>query len=260
MSGQKEAQYLARHRAHDYRAVVEAWRILAAVADAELGVFAADGGYPVMWIAKQGDPGLPGLYLSAGIHGDEPASVWGLIEWARTRLAAQKRPVLIFPCLNPWGLVNNHREDRRGRDLNRAFSSPMPALVRRWERILEQHTPAAYFHTAVCLHEDYDARGSYCYELYRRHRPACGRGALDAAAAHIPNDSRRIIEGRLAENGLIRRAALPVMEGWPEAFALHAHWAWQVLTFETPSEFSLFHRVRAHAAFLRAVEAAVGAA
>lgn len=257
MSRQREVHFLARHRAHDYRAAVEAWRILAAVADAEIGVFAADGGYPVMWIAKEGDPSLPGLYLSAGIHGDEAASVWGLIEWARVRLAAQKRPLLIFPCLNPWGLVTNRREDRRGRDLNRTFSPPMPALVRRWERVLAAHTPEGWFDTAICLHEDYDARGNYCYELYRRGRRTYGHEAMEAAAAHIPSDSRPIIEGRKAEDGLIRRAALPMLDGCPEAFALYQHWAWQVLTFETPSEFSFYRRVRAQAAFVRAVESAM---
>jgi hypothetical protein len=254
MSGSRESQFLARHRAHDYRALVEAWRVLAAVAEAELGVFAADAGYPVVWIHKQGDPSLPSLYLSAGIHGDEPAAVWGLVEWARIRLAGQKRTVLIFPCFNPWGLVANRREDRRGRDLNRNFGAPMPALLRRWERVMARCTPDGWFHTAVCLHEDYDARGIYCYELYRRHRPAGGRAALDEASARIPLDGRPVIEGRRAEGGLIRRAALPALDGTPEAFALFTHWAWQVQTFETPSEFSLFHRVHAHAAFLRAIE------
>jgi predicted deacylase len=259
MSARKEVHFLARHRAHDYRGVVEAWRVLASDAGAEIGVFAADGGYPVIWVAKEGDPSERGLYLSAGIHGDEPASVWGLIEWARLRLARQKRPLVIFPCLNPWGLVNNSREDRRGRDLNRTFTSPMPALVRRWERVLARYTPEGWFHTAVCLHEDYDARGNYCYELYRRGRPAFAREAMDAASVHIPNDPRHVIEGRAAEDGLIRRAALPKMDGWPEAFSLYTHWAWQVLTFETPSEFSLYRRVLAQAAFVRAVESAMDA-
>ena len=254
MPGSPESHFLARHRAHDYRAVVEAWRILAAEANAEIGVFAADAGYPVVWVCKEGDPGLPALYVSAGIHGDEPAAVWGAVEWARTRLPKQKRTVIIFPCFNPWGLVTNSRGDRHGRDLNRVFTGPMPALLRRWERVLAAKVPEGWLHTAVCLHEDYDARGIYCYELYRRHRPTMARAAMDAAACHVPVDGRPVIEGRKSRDGLIRRAGLPAIEGRPEAFALYDHWAWQVLTFETPSEFSFFRRVRAQAAFLRAVE------
>ena len=68
--------------------------------------------------------GAPSLYVSAGIHGDEPAGVEGLIQWAEDSL-----PLLtgwnfsFFPCLNPWGLERNIRTDAEGRDLNRCYHS-----------------------------------------------------------------------------------------------------------------------------------------
>jgi murein peptide amidase A len=247
-----ETRFLLRHRAHDYRAVVDAWRLLAAESGASLQVFAADAGLPVVWLHKPGPPDRAAWYLSAGIHGDEPAAVWGLIEWARLRLARQRRELVIFPCLNPSGLVANRRTDSRDRDLNRAFEAPMPALLRRWERILGR--VGRWFDTAVCLHEDYDAQGIYCYELYRRHRPTPAAAAFAAAARILPPDPRPRIEGRRANSGLIRRAGLPTLAGTPEAFSLFTHWAHGVLTFETPSEYSFFNRVRCHAAFLREVE------
>jgi hypothetical protein len=46
-----------------------------------------------------------GLYLSAGLHGDEIGAVEGLYTWAALegpRLRAL--PVIIFLCLNPHGL------------------------------------------------------------------------------------------------------------------------------------------------------------
>ena len=252
MHSGKEWQFLTRHRAHDYRALVEAWRVLAAEAEAAIHVFASDARLPVICVTKEGDADFPALYLSAGIHGDEPAAPWGLVEWARTRLAKWPGPLLVFPCLNPSGLAANIRTDGRGRDLNRCFEPPMPALLRRWQRILVRAD--RYFEVAVCLHEDYDAQGTYCYELHRRNCPTHGREAMDAAAEAIPPDRRPRIEGRNAEDGLIRRAGLPRLAGTPEAFVLYEDWARLVLTFETPSEFSFFHRVRAHALFVREVE------
>ena len=252
MRAGRERQFLTHHRAHDYRALVDAWRLLAAEAEATIHVFAADAGLPVLCVTKEGDRKCPSLYLSAGIHGDEPAAPWGLVEWGRTRLARWPGPLVVFPCLNPSGLVRNLRTDRRGRDLNRCFEAPLPALLRRWGRVLAR--TGCRFDAAVCLHEDYDAQGIYCYELYRRNGPAFGAGALAAAARAIPPDPRPCIERRPACDGLIRRAGLPRLDGTPEAFALYTDWARLVLTFETPSEFSLFHRVRAHAWFLRELE------
>ncbi len=48
------------------------------------------------------------IYISAGIHGDEPAGTEALITWAEenTRLL-RRRPFFLVPCINPWGLVNN---------------------------------------------------------------------------------------------------------------------------------------------------------
>ena len=72
-----------------------------------------------------GTPGLRsdgGIYLSAGIHGDEPASTEALLVWAQENAARLRgMPLLLFPCLNPWGLRNNMRLDQSGTDLNRAF-------------------------------------------------------------------------------------------------------------------------------------------
>ena len=66
----------------------------------------------------------PSLYLCAGVHGDEPAGVVGLLDWAQanTNILA-KRNVVIFPCFNPWGLENNMRYDADGADLNRLFQA-----------------------------------------------------------------------------------------------------------------------------------------
>src|SRR3712207_8217480 len=49
-------------------------------------------------------------------------------------------PLLIFPCLNPWGLVNNTRADAEGRDLNRLFHTHTAPIVNAVKARSEEHT------------------------------------------------------------------------------------------------------------------------
>jgi len=48
-----------------------------------IGVYAEADGYPLIVVeSARPDPEVPSFYLSAGIHGDEPAPVEALIRWA----------------------------------------------------------------------------------------------------------------------------------------------------------------------------------
>ena len=46
---------------------------------------------------------------------------------------------------------------------------------------------------------------------------------------------------------------MPKLEGMPEAVTLFAEQGGAALTFETPSEFSLFDRVQAHRTFVAGI-------
>jgi len=212
------------------------------------------GGYPVTVLSRDEDGGQPsGLYLSAGVHGDEPAGVLGLLGWAeRNTPFLKSRPVVIFPCLNPWGLFHNSRFDPAGRDLNRSFDRRRIAPVRQWRVFMRGRR----FGLAVVLHEDYESRGIYLYESTRPGL-AIGDAILEGAEAWIPRHVGGI-DGRKLRHGILRRARgldriAREIDGLPEAIALALHHAPAALTFETPSEFSLYHRVMAQEAFLEAL-------
>ena len=189
-----------------------------------------------------------GLYVSAGIHGDEPAAPDALALWGETRLPVLMRrrrppPLMILPCLNPWGLVNNRRTDARDRDLNRLFNRTDVSPIREFRRLLTGWR----FAFALSLHEDYDARGIYGYELHAR-PPDWGAQILQACADLIPIDPRTRIETRAFANGLLlRRRGLHRIPLHPENIYLHLqNHCVHSLTFETPSEFSLGKRVETH--------------
>src|SRR4051794_10905381 len=110
------------HRSHDYAALLARWRILARRAHLRLQLLTTAGDLPIFFLRTRALQPTGGLYLSAGIHGDEAASTEALISWAELHAERlSSLPVMLFPCLNPWGLIRNCRYDRSGNDLNRVF-------------------------------------------------------------------------------------------------------------------------------------------
>lgn len=207
------------------------------------------GSDPLFFLKTPALAASGGIYISAAIHGDEPGSSEALITWAEKhvrRLAGW--PLFLLPCLNPWGLRNNIRLDAGGVDLNRAFHIDTHPVIAGLKRAAAPYQ----FELAVMLHEDYDGEGFYLYEI-KRHLPFWGEDLLAVAGREIAIDPRKTIDGRKAASGLIRRRfdrALFERLGFPEAIWLHEHHSRRALTIESPSEFALEQRVRAHIAVL----------
>ena len=248
-----EQKFLTSHRSHDYKDLIRRWRKIARPAGLVLKPFITQSGYELFHIAPRKQRIGKSIYLSAGIHGDEPASPAGLLHWAeKNPKQLAELDLLIFPCLNPWGLVNNVRTNQRGRDLNRDFQNPRIPFVREWRKVIGDRQ----FDLALNLHEDYDAQGVYIYELTYK-PPHKGENILKSVRAFIPPDSRRTIDTSRAKNGVIRRRiTLADFKdfGLPEAIYLHFHHSTDTLTIETPSEYSLFSRMKAQA---KAVQKAI---
>ncbi len=248
--------YALNHRGHDYDALIARWHEL----PLHLTQISMEGNYPVWAVensaAKKDQQN--GIYLSAGVHGDECAPVWALLEWVEENLSLltdSSTPFLLFPCLNPHGLVENRRNDHRGNDLNRLFQNTGHSLIGPWQKFIEGRK----FRFTANLHEDYDARGIYLYQLPKGDiRP--GDEILTKCAKIIPRDTRSDVEGVPFKNGLLTRSGdlSRVVEaelggGYPEAIWLYQHHLSDSAcahTFETPSEFSLTERVNTHRRFL----------
>ena len=190
-----------------------------------------------------------GIYISAGIHGDEPAGTEALITWAeKNGRHLHTLPLLLLPCLNPWGLINNTRLNEDGLDLNRLFHRDDQPVVSAVKQLIAPYQFAA----AMMLHEDYDGQGLYLYDVAHT-KPYWGEALLDAARPHIAIEGRTRIDGRKATNGLHRRRIDKkrfARMGYPEAIWFHLHHAARSLTIESPSEFALEQRVAAQIAVI----------
>jgi hypothetical protein len=233
------------HRCHDYLHLIERWESLAPRHDLLLRPFARLGEHPHYVVTNRRAPvrqEQPAVYLSAGIHGDEPAGCEALLRWIETcpQQLEQVR-LTIFPCLNPWGLIHNTRTNREKLDLNRSFHLKSHPLIQPWR----QYIGAREYDLALCLHEDYDAQGLYLYEVTADGTRGLGPELIQGVKDLMPPDPREEIEGREARGGIIRPKHLPerMKQSMPEALYLRLNGARYTYTTETPSEYGLNERV-----------------
>jgi len=192
------------------------------------------------------------VYLSAGIHGDEPAGPLTVRQLLLKNRWPAHMSLWVCPCLNPTGFPINRRENVEGRDLNRQYLRPEAREIASHIAWLERQPG---FDFCLCLHEDWEAHGFYLYELNPDGRPSRAGAILKAVGEGCPIDPSEVIEGRPAQQGLIRPSIDPRSRpDWPEAFYLVTHKTRLSYTFETPSDFALDVRV---AAQVRGVDAAL---
>ena len=239
------------HRAHDYPHLIARWRAVAAESGLAMRKVARTGKADLFTLRSAALGPSGGIYMSAGIHGDEPGATEGLLAWAEKNARLLNRmPLLLAPCLNPWGLAHNVRLDQDGEDLNRLWHRDDHPVVGPMKRLVA----GMHFALGLNLHEDYDGHGLDLYEVQRT-QPYWGEALLAAAARHIAIEPRTRIDGRLARGGLVRRKVDRrrfTRMGYPEAIWLHLEHSERTFTIESPSEFALGQRVRAQVAVIDA--------
>ena len=192
------------------------------------------------------------IYISAGIHGDEPAGPLAVRELLKENAWPGHADIWLCPCLNPTGFPRNTRENASGVDLNRDYKHRRSAEVRAHIAWLERQPR---FDLCLCLHEDWEAHGFYVYEVNPDQLPSLAEKMVGAARAVCPIDHSPLIDGREAREGIIRPVLDPALRPeWPEAFYLFMHKTRLSYTLEAPSDFPLAVRV---AALVAAVKAAV---
>ncbi|MEM6820613.1 MAG: M14 family metallocarboxypeptidase [Verrucomicrobiota bacterium] len=191
------------------------------------------------------------IYISAGIHGDEPAGPLACLDLLNDESFFAGWDVYMFPMLNASGFNNISRENHRGIDLNRDYKALNSEEVASHISIL-QRLPK--FDVAICLHEDWEAEGVYLYHLNRSGLESRARVVLSELARQIPIDRSTVIDGHTADAGIITKTP-DVLDrpDWPEALYLCSYHTDISFTLETPSSRELALRIEAHVAAVKQV-------
>jgi hypothetical protein len=195
----------------------------------------------------------PRVYLSAGIHGDEPAGPLALLELLREGFFDSSIHWLLCPALNPSGLAAVTRENACGMDLNRDYWLQETTEVAAHTRWLKAQSAPDLF---ISLHEDWEAEGFYFYEInLGPENLDRTQSILTAVSPWFMPEPGPMIDGHeISGPGWIYHTAEPDLpEGWPEAIYLAKNGCPISFTFETPSHAPLQHRIAAHMAAVKAV-------
>ena len=210
-------------------------------------VFGKVGGCPLIALTKRTPGPRPRIYLSAGSHGDEPAPPLALLALIESGALDTRAVWFLCPVLNPDGLSRGTRENAEGLDLNRDYRHLDSPEIRAHVGWLKRQPN---FDLAICVHEDWESKGFYLYELNPDKRPSLAEAMTAAASRVCPIDTSPVIEGREAKAGIIRPLLdPPSREKWPESIYLQVNHTRLSYTIETPSSLPLEARVAA----LRAV-------
>ena len=233
----------------DWHAFLSDWQNQAAERGFESETLVEVGGFPILASSK-GDPSKPTVYLSAGVHGDEPAGPQALLALLGEGFFDDRFHWLICPVLNPTGLTAQMRENADGIDLNRDYClCKSEEVCRHISWLKKQEVPQLF----LSLHEDWESSGFYFYEINLRDKASFHREILASAAPIFPPEPETVIDDHeVTEPGWIYHSEHPDLpEGWPEAIFLAKLGCPLSLTFETPSQGALESRITCHKAVIK---------
>jgi hypothetical protein len=142
--------------------------------------------------------------IFAGVHGDEPEGSHALVQFARL---LEARPDLargyclsFYPVCNPTGFEDGTRFSRSGKDLNREFwkHSSEPEV-----RLLQAELSSRSFQGIISLHTDDTSSGFYGYARGATLTKHLLKPALESVEAILARDTRPVIDGFRARDGII---------------------------------------------------------
>jgi murein peptide amidase A len=188
------------------------------------------------------------VYLSAGIHGDEPAGPLAALDLLETDSLSSDIDWTLFPLFNPVGLSKNQRENHQGIDLNRDYKTLTSIEVQSHVGYIET---SPVWDLALMIHEDWESEGFYLYDAPTELTQGWAMEIVAAVSQVCPIDLSNEIDEMKAEGGIITPDWKlidedPKLSGqWAEAIYMHMTGKIKsTYTFEAPSSFDLQTRIK----------------
>ena len=150
--------------------------------------------------------------FSAGMHGDEIAGPWAVIEFLK-RYDPRDYPgirIVLFPVASPTAFDRKRRYNYLDRELNLSFLKKRPPEEDRILARAAKDEKVFFFHA---LHED-TRSGSFYLFNFEKKKERIYRSLVKLAARHFPvNRSRRILRDP-AVNGIVINREDGSFEHW----------------------------------------------
>lgn len=201
----------------------------------------------------------PNVYISAGIHGDEPAGPLVIRELLKEAFFEDGINWYLIPMLNPEGLALGTRENADRIDLNRDYNTGKTKEVAAHLKWLKKKCDINYDLT-ITLHEDWESPGFYCYAIVPSEYQRLLTQISQAVEKISPLNLSEEIEGAKAKGGFIHHdtknfeEVLNNRQDWPEAFLLIKNRPEGLhFTFETASAQPVEQRIKTHCAAIKTV-------
>lgn len=190
---------------------------------------------------------LPVVYLSTGMHGDEPGGPEALLHLLENGLLDRQLSFHICPMLNPTGFELGTRENAAGRDMNRDYFHLRNVEVQGHVKWLEKRNSELF----ISLHEDWESAGFYYYEINASgDTPERYAYMAERISQVMMLEAEDVVDDHeVRRKGWIyHEAEEDIMECWPEAIYMAKKGCALSFTFESPSTLAMHHRVAAQSA------------
>lgn len=232
---------------------IEANRLLEVIEKAanaygfEIQEFGKQREYPLISLVKINGEQLPYAYVTAGIHGNEPAPPISILKMISNGVFNNANyNYIICPLLNPYGLSHANRTDHR-KDLNRQYNKDN----------IDQAAKATLSHIrwlnkyidkiklVLCLHEDWETDGFYMYESTPKNQKPLSKNILDKVEQNgfKVNKSRKL-DDRSATNGVIDMKTAGGLKHTEVTYITDRNPYAHCFVFETPSSNKISARLK----------------
>lgn len=191
------------------------------------------------------------LYLSSGVHGDEPAGPMALLRLIKENHLPRHLDITVLPLINPTGFALKTRENSAGNDLNRDFRYPQNPETNAVKKYIDTLPD---IDLSIALHEDWESSGFYMYAVSPQPAEPKFRKIIDEVSRVGPIETASEIDESPANRGLISppiEDSMAQRQDWPEAFLLYSKNQHPHLTTETPSSLAIETRIEMQIVALR---------
>lgn len=213
-------------------------------------------------IAESPNPNAHTVFLSAGVHGDEPAAVYALLKFLENKVYdyLDHFSFIAFPCLNPSGFELDVRKNFDGVNINCSVKDD--SLIQEVDSLVQflSNNPKKYLFT-LDMHEDptdkpvegsklsENPRSFYMYEVSPDKESQIGPKIIQELEKDgIPVCKLKKIYKERSKNGIIwSRGLSDPCYNWRESIEGHMQkYTANGLTIETPTCWPLEDRIATH--------------